>query len=190
MASFNGSNPNTLNAVNRLNRNMGILERVVRLATNTIGDILGGIGNTASNKDVELAVRWCIAIANDDTHGYSQSVRWGPSYDCSSFITQAFRNFGFNIGGGTGVYTGNMIEYFTAAGFTWHPATGDRSLPASILLRGDIMLNIAMHTQMYIGNNQDVSAAGTKQGIIVTSHNDYYSYRGYNGWDGFLRYEG
>ena len=190
MTAFNGSNPNTLNAVNRLNRNMGILERIVRVADSTIGDILGGMGNTAPNRNVEYAVRWCIKIANDDTHGYSQSVRWGPSYDCSSFMTQAFREAGFDIGGGTGVYTGNMIQYFTAAGFKWHPAPANKHLPANILQRGDIMLNIAMHTQMYIGNNQDVSAAGTKQGIIVTSHNDYYSYQGHTGWDGFLRYEG
>ena len=29
---------------------------------------------------IDNAVQWATDIANDDSHGYSQSVRWGPHY--------------------------------------------------------------------------------------------------------------
>lgn len=189
MPSFWGTAPNLNFAVNRLNHSYTLLNRIVSVIQGITGGLQGGSGAAAPNANVEKGVQWAIAIANDDSHGYSQSVRWGPSYDCSSFITSAMRQGGFNIGGGTGVYTGNMIEYFTAAGFTWHPAPANRRLPASMLRRGDIMLNTGHHTQMYIGNNQDVNAGSTKNGIYVTSHNEYYTYGSPQGWDGFLRYE-
>ena len=189
MPSFFGKVPNLNYAVNRLNGNYSLLERAVGVIKGILNNVQGGSGAAAPNADVEKGVQWAIAIANDDSHGYSQSVRWGPSYDCSSFMTSAMRQAGFNIGGGEGVYTGNMIEYFTAAGFTWHPAPANRHLPASILQRGDIMLNTRHHTQMYIGNNQDVNAGSTKSGIRVVSHNEYYTYGSPQGWDGYLRYE-
>ena len=35
---------------------------------------------------IDNAVQWATDIANDDSHWYSQDVRWGPHYDCSSFV--------------------------------------------------------------------------------------------------------
>lgn len=32
---------------------------------------------------IEKAVQWAVGIAADNSHGYSQQTRWGPSYDCS-----------------------------------------------------------------------------------------------------------
>lgn len=46
----------------------------------------------AASSVVESAISWAIAIANDNSHGYSQSSRWGPDYDCSSFVISAFRS--------------------------------------------------------------------------------------------------
>ena len=34
---------------------------------------------------IDNAVQWATDIANDDSHWYSQDVRWGPHYDCSYF---------------------------------------------------------------------------------------------------------
>lgn len=32
----------------------------------------------AASSVVESAISWAIAISNDNSHGYSQSSRWGP----------------------------------------------------------------------------------------------------------------
>ena len=60
----------------------------------------------AASATVERAIDWAIAIANDNTHGYSQQVRWGPDYDCSSFVISAFRSAGVDTGHAS--YTGDM----------------------------------------------------------------------------------
>ena len=108
----------------------------------------------AASATVESAIAWAIAIANDNSHGYSMTNRWGPDYDCSSFVISAFRNAGVNVGSAT--YTGNMRAQFTQHGFQWIPwsqigGTGN-------LQRGDILLNEAQHTEIYLGNNQNVGA--------------------------------
>ena len=44
---------------------------------------------------IEKYVTWAVNIANDNTHGYSQAVRWSPDYDCSSFVISALEAAGF-----------------------------------------------------------------------------------------------
>ena len=39
----------------------------------------------------DKAVQWVIGVAEDNSHGYDQSSRWGPDYDCSSFVISAFK---------------------------------------------------------------------------------------------------
>ena len=39
---------------------------------------------------IDTAVNFMLQIANDDSHGYSQDDRWGPDYDCSSLVIQAY----------------------------------------------------------------------------------------------------
>mgnify|MGYP001044408851 CR=1 FL=1 len=149
----------------------------------TIGGLVGGNGSVSPNASVEAAVQWGVNEVQSRYITYSQSNRWGPnSYDCSSFVITMFRKGGFNINAS---YTGDMRSGFTAAGFVWHPSS-DGNLPASILQRGDIMLNESRHTQVYIGNNQDVNCGSTPARVV--SHNKRYTYGGANGWDGFLRY--
>lgn len=153
---------------------------------------------------IESAISWAVSIANDDSHGYSQTSRFGPDYDCSSLVITAFNNAGVSTGSAT--YTGNMISNFEANGFTWIPWSSIGN--SSNLQRGDILLNIQYHTAIYMGNNQVVEAharsaadkaydsrpvyqAATLQGdqdgqeIRVTS---YYWYSS-GGWDGVLRYK-
>ena len=157
----------------------------------------GGGGSVApAGEGVEDAVKWALAIADDDSHGYDQDIakRWGPDYDCSSFVYEAFR-----VGGGFDlpVHVGNtqtMVNDFTAAGFTWLPGQGNS---AANLQRGDILLNIVNHTEIYIGNQQMVGAhinefnevtggrTGDQTGTEI-SDRGYYSFP----WDGVLRYEG
>lgn len=46
---------------------------------------------------IDNAVQWATDIANDDSHWYSQDVRWGPHYDCSSFVITAYQNSGVPV---------------------------------------------------------------------------------------------
>lgn len=109
----------------------------------------------AIDSRVEKAISWAIDTANDDTHGYSQEGRTGPDYDCSSFVSTAFKKGGFNVSGSLG--TGNMKDSFVKKGFTVYKK-GSVSLK-----RGDIMLRPATssrggHTELYIGDNKCVAA--------------------------------
>ena len=46
---------------------------------------------------IDNAVQWATDSANDDSHGYSLSVRWRPHYDCSSFVITAYQNSGLPV---------------------------------------------------------------------------------------------
>lgn len=175
--AFNGRMPNLNWAVNRLNQNQFSI-------LGSIANIIGGSGSTASNAQVEQAVQWAIDKASNNYITYSQSNRNlknvnGTSYDCSSFIITAFYAAGVNV---NTTYTGDMRAGFTAAGWTWIPGTTWQS---SQLQRGDILLNESNHTQMYIGNNQDVNCGSTPAKVVTHSVDNYG-----RGWDGILRYAG
>lgn len=96
----------------------------------------------------EKAVQWAIATANDNSHGYSQSGRWGPDYDCSSFVITAYRQAGLKLTGAS--YTGNMRSAFLAEGF--FDATKLVNLGSGGGVQaGDVLLNDAAHTCLAIG---------------------------------------
>ena len=102
----------------------------------------------------DRAVEWALRIARDDSHGYDQGTRWGPDYDCSSLIISAYKQAGVPL---TCTYTGDMKRDMIMHGFV--------EIPFSVGLRpGDVLLNEAHHTAMYIGNGQIVHAAGNEHG--------------------------
>lgn len=137
---------------------------------------------------VSLAVRW----AQDDSHGYDQANRWGPDYDCSSFLISIWQTCGVRVRDAGATYTGNMRAAFRRCGF-------EEVSPSGGLRPGDVLLNEIHHTAMYIGNGQIVQASINEHGgvsgglpgdqtgreICIMS---YYvpSY----GWDCALRYVG
>ena len=149
----------------------------------------------ALDSRVEKAIEWAIAIANDNSHGYSQENRNGPDYDCSSFVSTAFKNAGFSVSGS--LHTGNMLNAFISAGFTKY------NKGAVTLQRGDILLRPKTssrggHTELYIGNNQCVAAHSNKDGktgdsggqeINVRSKN-YCTFCKNSDYTYILRYEG
>ena len=143
----------------------------------------------STNELVERYVTWALNIANDNKHGYSQSNRWGPDYDCSSLVVAALSNSGFQVG--NAVWTGNLKSELTKYGFKWHTNF-------SKLKRGDILLvhnNVRQHTEIYIGDGKTVGAHIAETGGINGKTGDqtgneisvapYYSI-----WAGYLRYAG
>lgn len=146
--------------------------------------------------DVNAALTWATGVAQDDSHGYSQSIdrRWGnPDYDCSSFVISAFKYAGFNVG--SAVNTGDMRAVFEAAGFTWIPRSVIALEDSSHLRTGDILLRESVHTEIYLGNNSMVGAHGgsyskydetdpgdsSGEEISIVMYSD-------KSWDGVLRY--
>ena len=102
----------------------------------------------AAGGNVENAVQWAISTANDNTHGYQYGAKGPVNYDCSSFVSSAFINAGFNVPQST---TADMRQNFTSRGFTAY------SRSSVSLQRGDILLKSG-HVELYIGNNQCVGA--------------------------------
>lgn len=141
------------------------------------------------SQKIESAISWAIAIANDDSHGYDQTNRWGADYDCSSFIISAWEQAGVPVKTNGATYTGNMKSVFLETGFELADLTS--------LERGDVLLKENKHTVMYIGDGQIVHASinekGTTTGGVTGDQTgkeicvrSYYNYKG--GWDCVLRY--
>ena len=140
------------------------------------------------NRITERALNWALETAKDDTHGYSQLMRWGPDYDCSSFIISAYEQAGLKLKEAGASYTGNMKDAFLRCGFTALP-----DLPENQLIPGDVLLNEQNHTVMYIGSGKVVAARSSdgfpqsgdqsKRELCVQNYYDYP-------WDCVLRYTG
>ena len=141
------------------------------------------------NDIIKKALDWALETAKDNTHGYSQAVRWGPDYDCSSFIISAYENAGLKVKEAGASYTGNMRDAFEKCGFGAYPRQ-----PVSKLEPGDVLLNERHHAVMYIGNRKVVAARssdGFPQSGDQSSREiciqDYYDWPD-GGWDCVLRY--
>lgn len=153
----------------------------------------GGGSVAPGGGGVEGACLWAIDIANDNSHGYDQITRdGGNDFDCSSLVSWAFRENGFDVPWPSpATYT--MIDAFTPLGFTWIPGMGNDS---SSLQRGDILLNINDHVEIYLGQQQNVGAhinefGGVNNGQPGDQTGNEISVGGYYAypWDGILRYE-
>ena len=140
---------------------------------------------------IQNAVALAKAWAADPTHGYDQSNRWGPNYDCSSFIIAVLEQSGIKVKTAGATYTGNMRAVFQRCGFEVILLWTMQSLQP-----GDILLNEANHTAMYIGNGQLVQARSNENGGTTGGKSGdqtgqeiavgaYYSYP----WDCVLRYK-
>ncbi len=146
----------------------------------------------ALDSRVETAISWAVSIANDNSHGYSQVNRNGPDYDCSSFVSTAFRQGGFNVSESN--WTGSMEQAFTSVGFKVYAA----DLVA--LQRGDILLrhdNTQQHVELYLGNNECVAAHDNLDGQtgdssgheIEVRSKAYCDFCNYKQYTRVLRYE-
>ena len=108
----------------------------------------------AAVPEIEAALEWAVEIAEDNSHGYSQSNRGGPNYDCSSFVCAALMEGGIELDGLRTTLT--MREALEAQGFTCY-RKGEVALK-----RGDILLDPWCHAEFYLG-----------EGCCVAAHRDY-----------------
>lgn len=111
---------------------------------------------------IKAAIEWARKIAADNTHGYSQASRWGRDYDCSSFIISALDAGGFPMKSNGATYTGNMGVALAKCGFK--RVSGVSLGSGAGLQAGDILLNPATHTEMYIGGGYTVGAHSSETG--------------------------
>lgn len=142
---------------------------------------------------IENAIAWALQVAEDAAHGYDQTERWGPNYDCSSFVIRAFKEAGLPL---TATFTGNMRYDFLKNGFVDASEVGTLELNMGAgLKRGDVLLHERNHTALYLGNGQIVQASINELGTVTGGRTgdqtgreigvrNYYNYP----WDCVLRY--
>ena len=143
---------------------------------------------------IGAAVELARCMAADGKHGYDQSHRWGPDYDCSSLIITVWEQVGVPVRTGGATYTGNMREVFLRCGFA--DVTSEVSLgDGRGLVAGDVLLNHRNHTAMMVDKYNLVQARinelGTVSGGQTGDQNggeiavrSYYNFP----WDCVLRY--
>lgn len=111
-------------------------------------------------RDLEAGIRWMENIASDDSHGYSQTNRYGPSWDCSSFVAFALIISGFDIRYNSTTY--DLKDQLLRNGW--------KSLRGEPRQRGDILLNETHHVVMCVDANSIVHASGTVKGILKEAY--------------------
>lgn len=105
-------------------------------------------------------------MAESPLHGYSQrppSGRWGPDFDCASFVYFIADAVGYPVGTGKDKvrFTGTMVEDFEKAGFQILPFA---NVGISDLQIGDVLVNLALHAEVYVGEGQVVGAQSSENG--------------------------
>ena len=138
--------------------------------------------------NIMKAVQFMIDTAKDDIHGYDQTYRNGPDYDCSSLVGTALHEAGFNVSPYS--WTGNIEKQLRAAGFV------DCKAPWKA---GDVHLKRNKHVAMSISRSKIIHASINELGMVKGGKTgdqtgkeicirSYYEYSG--GWDVHLRYVG
>lgn len=113
-------------------------------------------------------------MASDSKHGYSQkppSGRWGPDFDCSSFIYYIANKAGYDVDIGSDKvrFTGTMLKDLEKAGFQILPFA---NVGISDLKIGDILLNLALHAEVYVGDGKSISANSAENGGYIGESGD------------------
>lgn len=141
---------------------------------------------------IEKAVAWAIETANDNSHGYSQADRWGPDYDCSSFVISAYEQAGLSLREAGASYTGNMRGAFLRCGFV--DVTTQVGLTSGYGIQpGDVLLNYSAHTCLAVGGGKVANCrtseghpqAGDQSGSEIRVQS-YWNFP----WNCVLRYKG
>ena len=105
--------------------------------------------------NIMKAVQFMIDTAKDDIHGYDQTYRNGPDYDCSSLVGTALHEAGFNVSPYS--WTGNIEKQLRAAGFV------DCKAPWKA---GDVHLKRNKHVAMSISRSKIIHASINELGMV------------------------
>ena len=105
--------------------------------------------------NINKAVEFMLMIAEDDKHGYDQTHRNSPNYDCSSLVGTALNEAGFKVSPTS--WTGNLKSQLLACGFVTLPVNAERE-------RGDIFLTPNKHVVMCVDKNTIVHASINEKG--------------------------
>lgn len=145
------------------------------------------------NKTQE-AVRIALEMANDPAHGYDQARRWGPDYDCSSFLIDVWERAGVPLKSEGASYTGDFRGPALRLGFEDVTERVNRQT-GSGLQPGDILLNYEQHAALFVGSGQLVHASINELGTVTGGRTGDQTGREicvrsyYDGaWDCVLRY--
>lgn len=116
---------------------------------------------------VKQATALAVQIANDDSHGYNQSARYGnPDFDCSSLVSYCLQQSGFAINP-HGTATRNMAQKLSALGFTNVISQINKNTGEG-LQYGDILLTVTKHhvefSLGYAEGNKVVEAVHDEKG--------------------------
>lgn len=167
--------------------------KVYGTAAKAVDKVVSAVKPVQKVSKLERMVSAAVSYANDDSHGYSQVRRWpseGTDFDCASLMYQCAKDAGYNVRTGVGKYTGTMKVDFKNAGFS-----AIRFTKLSDLRRGDILLNVKDHTEMYIGGGKFVGAHIAETGGVDGQPGDQTgkeisvcdAYVLSSGWDWVLR---
>lgn len=143
--------------------------------------------------EADKAVQIALEIARDNKYGYDQDKRWGPDFDCSSFLITVWDKAGVPVKTNGATYTGNMRGVFLRCGFKDVTAQVNLKTGKGLLL-GDVLLNSLYHTAMYLGDGKLVQASINELGKTTggqtgdqgreIAERSYYNYP----WDCVLRF--
>lgn len=128
-------------------------------------------------RDLESSLEWMENIASDDTHGYSMSSRYGPNFDCSSFISFALIFGGFNVRYNS--VTWDLKDQLLRDG--WKVLPKGSALHRGVILLSERGGSASGHVAMMVNDTEMVHASGTNKGILVEKF-----YTPSFGWDYYL----
>lgn len=110
---------------------------------------------------------WAMAIAEDDSIGYSWGCARPGEYDCQGLIKAALSQAGENV---TWSYTGDMSEGLIAAGYKRHAYLESELQPGDILLyHFSSGSDYSGHTALWIGDGRIVEAINDNDGVAGDS---------------------
>ena len=116
---------------------------------------------------IQDAVALAKAWAADPSHGYDQTRRWGPDYDCSSFLIAVWEAVGVPVKTNGATWTGNMRDVFCRCGFEVITTDPAKLSIGAYLQDGDIVLNELNHVAMVVDGGKLVQASGNELGTVT-----------------------
>lgn len=113
------------------------------------------------------AISWAMAVAADNSIGYSWGCARPGEYDCQGFVKAALIQAGENV---SWSYTGDMAEGLIAAGYKQHLYMESELQPGDILLYHFASgSDYSGHTALYLGDGLIVEAISDNDGVAGDS---------------------